>query len=126
MKNNDIDYFLDIYDLNISKIYYDEINKHKNNNNNIIYKDIMNSVDLEAGNIITIANNTNNIDEWRSCCFKIQPNALKFFIQSSVLISLIIFSSIMLVVDDKCESQRNYGSLLMFCLGCIMPSPKLV
>ena len=66
-----------------------------------------------------------NTQTWKSCCFIINPNALKYFTQISILTSLIIFSAVMLVVDERCESQRNYGSLLMVCLGCFLPAPKL-
>lgn len=63
--------------------------------------------------------------EWKSCCLKVDKNAVKYFIQVGVLSGLIVFSACMLVVDTKCESQRNYGSLLMVCLGVFIPAPKL-
>jgi hypothetical protein len=66
-----------------------------------------------------------NTKEWRSCCFQINQPATKYFVQVSILSGLIIFSATMLVVDNNCESQRNYGSLLMICLGCFLPSPKM-
>jgi len=62
---------------------------------------------------------------WKSCCLKVDKNAMKYFIQVAILTGLIIFSATMLVIDDRCESQRNYGSLLMICLGTFIPSPKL-
>lgn len=64
-------------------------------------------------------------DEWKSCCLSVDKNAMKYFIQVGILGSLIVFSASMLVIDTKCESQRNYGSLLMFCIGAFLPSPKL-
>ena len=63
---------------------------------------------------------------WKSCCLTVNPSAIKYFIQVGVLVSLIIFSATMLVIDDRCESQRNYGSLLMVCLGTFLPAPKMV
>jgi hypothetical protein len=63
--------------------------------------------------------------EWRSCCLVISPSAIKYFIQVGVLTALMAFSATMLVVDGRCESQRNYGSLLMLCLGTMVPSPKV-
>jgi hypothetical protein len=62
---------------------------------------------------------------WTSCCFKMNTSATKYFIQTGILGTLIIFSATMLVVDKECESQRNYSSLLMICLGCFLPSPKM-
>jgi len=63
--------------------------------------------------------------EWKSCCIKADKNAMKYFVQVGLLSSLIVFSATMLVVDKSCESQRNYSSLLMVCLGCFLPSPKI-
>ena len=66
-----------------------------------------------------------NTQTWKSCCFIVNPNALKYFTQITILSSLIVFSAVMLVIDDRCESQRNYGSLLMICLGVFLPQPKI-
>jgi hypothetical protein len=65
------------------------------------------------------------ITEWKSCCYKLNPSMTKYFVQVSVLSGLIIFSSVMLVKEPECNSQRNYASLLMFCLGSFLPSPKM-
>jgi len=64
--------------------------------------------------------------EWKSCCFKLDKNAAKYITQVSILGGLIIFSATMLVIDKDCNSQRNYSSLLMICLGTLIPSPKFV
>ena len=50
-------------------------------------------------------------NELKSCCFKIDHNAARFFSQIFVLIGLIIYSAVMLVVNDDCNSQRNYSSI---------------
>ncbi len=63
--------------------------------------------------------------EWRSCCFSINTSATKYFVQVTVLSSLIVFSAVMLVIVPECESQRNYSSLLLFCLGILTPTPKM-
>lgn len=63
--------------------------------------------------------------EWVSCCFKIDHNAARFFSQIFVLIGLIIYSAVMLVVNQDCNSQRNYSSILTLCLGAFLPSPKI-
>ena len=67
----------------------------------------------------------NKAEEWRSCCLKVDKNAVKYFIQVGILSSLIIFSATMLIVDRDCNSQRNYSSLLMICLGVFLPQPKM-
>ncbi len=75
--------------------------------------------------IAPISSPRNSKNEWKSCCLTVNTSAVKYFIQIGVLSSLIIFSATMLVVDDRCESQRNYSSLLMVCLGCFLPTPKM-
>ena len=72
----------------------------------------------------TLSRNIKNY-EWKSCCFSMNSSAVKYFVQIGVLSGLIIFSATMLVIDKNCESQRNYGSLLMVCLGCFLPQPKM-
>ena len=67
----------------------------------------------------------NKVEEWKSCCLKADKNALKYFIQVGILSGLILFSATMLVVDKDCNSQRNYSSLLMICLGVFLPQPKM-
>jgi hypothetical protein len=64
-------------------------------------------------------------EEWRSCCLKVDKNAVKYFVQVGILSGLVIFSAVMLVVEKDCASQRNYSSLLMISLGTLIPSPKM-
>jgi hypothetical protein len=75
--------------------------------------------------IINQTEETNVNEEWKSCCLKVDKNALKYFVQVGILGGLIIFSSTMLVVEKGCDSQRNYASLLMVCLGVFLPQPKI-
>jgi hypothetical protein len=63
--------------------------------------------------------------EWKSCCFSINASATKYFVQVGVLAGLIIYSAVMMVIMPDCNSQRNYSSLLLFCLGILAPSPKM-
>ena len=63
--------------------------------------------------------------QWKSCCFSINPQATKYFIQVGILAGLIVYSAVMLVIIPECNSQRNYSSLLLFCLGILSPSPKM-
>ena len=72
-----------------------------------------------------IVNTTEVNEEWKSCCLKVDKNAVKYFVQVGILSGLVIFSAVMLVVEKDCNSQRNYSSLLMICLGTLIPSPKL-
>jgi hypothetical protein len=64
-------------------------------------------------------------EEWKSCCLKVDKNAVKYFVQVGILSGLVIFSAVMLVVEKDCASQRNYSSLLMISLGTLIPSPKM-
>ena len=69
--------------------------------------------------------NTPKSREWRSCCFAINPVAAKYFVQVSILTGLIVYSAVMLVINQECNSQKNYSSLLLFCLGTLTPSPRM-
>ncbi len=69
--------------------------------------------------------NTPKPREWKSCCFSINPVAAKYFVQVSILAGLIVYSAVMLVINQECNSQRNYSSLLLFCLGTLTPTPKM-
>ena len=62
--------------------------------------------------------------EWRSCCLTMNPSAVKYFTQVSILYLLIIYSCTMIVIDKGCESQRNFSGLLMIAIGTLIPSPK--
>ena len=66
-----------------------------------------------------------NSKVWKSCCLTTSPQAIKYFVQVSVLISLIAYSMTMIVYDNRCESQRAYGSLLMMSIGVFIPAPKI-
>ena len=74
---------------------------------------------------VTPSSRETTVVQWKSCCFLVNPSAVKYFIQIGILSSLIVFSATMLVVDKSCESQRNYSSLLMVCLGTMVPAPKM-
>ncbi len=86
----------------------------------------MESISIDP--IVAIQSNAPEISksrEWRSCCFSINTSATKYFVQVTVLSSLIVFSAVMLVIVPECESQRNYSSLLLFCLGILTPTPAM-
>ena len=62
---------------------------------------------------------------WESCCFSINPVAVKYFIQVGILSSLILTSLTMLIYDKSCDSQRWWSGLLTLCLGVFLPAPKM-
>jgi fluoride ion exporter CrcB/FEX len=67
----------------------------------------------------------NENQEWRSCCMRMDKTAVKYFVQVGILSGLICFSSVMLITDKDCNSQRNYSALLMICLGVFLPAPHI-
>lgn len=85
----------------------------------------MNGISIEPVCPVTSSSPRNSRAEWKSCCYTIHPTSTKYFIQVAILASLIVYSATMLIVDNRCESQRNYGSLLMVCLGVFLPQPKM-
>ena len=87
----------------------------------------MDSITIEP--IVSIRSETNlpnpKPTQWKSCCFTINTSATKYFVQVSILASLIVYSATMLVIIPECNSQRKYCSLLLFCLGILTPTPKM-
>ena len=82
-------------------------------------------MDINTDTVVEEQRKIKNIT-WESCCFSINPVAVKYFIQVGVLVSLILTSLTMLIVNDECNSQRNWSGLLMVCLGVFLPNPKMV
>ena len=62
---------------------------------------------------------------WKSCCIRADKQAVKYFIQVGILASLILTSLTMLIVNDECNSQRNWSGLLMVSVGLLLPNPKM-
>ena len=64
-------------------------------------------------------------NEYKSCCLTIDKRALSFF--STLFISLIVitFCIIKLSLNESCESQNTYISLLTFVVGIWVKSPSL-
>ncbi len=60
---------------------------------------------------------------WRSCCLEIDSKAALFFSQLGISAVVIVFCVAQLVRMNDCESQRNYGTTLMFVVGLWLPSP---
>jgi hypothetical protein len=90
----------------------------------------MESITIEPVVALSSIRTENNLNtpksrEWKSCCFSINPVAAKYFVQVSILAGLIVYSAVMLVINQECNSQRNYSSLLLFCLGTLTPSPRM-
>ena len=83
----------------------------------------MNGISIEP--VVSVTSQPQIRSEWKSCCLTVNPSAVKYFVQVTILASLIVYSATMLIVDGRCESQRNYGSLLMVCLGVFLPQPKM-
>jgi hypothetical protein len=75
--------------------------------------------------VVAVSPRDSKKNEWTSCCLRVDKNAVKYVVQVSILSGLIVFSATMLVVNPECESQRNYSSLLLFCLGILSPTPKM-
>ena len=62
---------------------------------------------------------------WKSCCFEIDRDSVRYFTQVGVLVAAGMFSGVMLVINPECNAQRNYSAILMMCLGVFIPTPKI-
>ena len=63
--------------------------------------------------------------QWKSCCFTVDKDSVRYFTQVAVLVSTGLFSACMLVINEDCNSQRNYSAILMMCLGVFVPAPRI-
>ena len=62
---------------------------------------------------------------WKSFCFEIDRDSVRYFTQVGVLVAAGVFSGVMLVINPECNAQRNYSAILMMCLGVFIPTPKI-
>ena len=62
---------------------------------------------------------------WKSCCFQVDRDMVRYCTQVGVLFSAGVFSGVMLIINPECNAQRNYSSILMMCLGVFLPTPKI-
>jgi hypothetical protein len=60
---------------------------------------------------------------WRSCCFEIDRNAVKFVTQVCFGASVIVFS--MCQIARGVDNQEIYFSMLSGTLGLFLPHPNL-
>ena len=76
----------------------------------------------ENTNLLEDTKDTDNL--WRSCCFIINKNFLKYIIQ--VFISCIILSlcSYKIIIIDEKEDKSIYISLITLVTGVFLPSPS--
>lgn len=90
--------------------------------------DLVESIQHDEDNIkknleIELARKKYN-NTWNSCCLTIDRRAAQFFIQISIIFSVIIFATAQLVRLEDCNSQQAYLGLLTMLIGILIPSPK--
>lgn len=63
--------------------------------------------------------------EWRSCCFRLQPQAATFAVQVTFSGFLIVFSAYMLILTGRQNTPPDalWVSLLTTTVGVWLPSP---
>ena len=76
----------------------------------------------ENTNLLEDTKDNDNL--WRSCCFIINKNFLKYIVQ--VFISCIILSlcSYKIIIIDESEDKSIYISLITLVTGVFLPSPS--
>lgn len=66
---------------------------------------------------------SHNSKTWAICCSKSDREAVKYIIQMSLCLLLMVFCFVKLMVSD--EDKEVYIGLLSFIIGVILPSPEL-
>jgi len=64
-------------------------------------------------------------NEWKSCCLKMDKNAVKFFTQLAISMCIIGLCIAQLVRLKDCGSQHAYIGLLTLVIGIWLPSPSM-
>ena len=92
---------------------------------------LANTSDVGGGTIPRIMSSVNSVpatapaappqQEWKSCCFRLQPQAATFAVQVFFSAFLVFFSAYKLVIIDSPDPL--YVSLLTTTVGVWLPSP---
>lgn len=70
--------------------------------------------------------NNDNDKIWKSCCFIINQNFLKYIVQVSISLMVITLSIYkLIVIDDNSDEKSLYVSLLTLILGIYVPTPSV-
>jgi hypothetical protein len=65
------------------------------------------------------------VDQWVSCCYKCNKNAVVFFSQLIMCVSVVCFCMIQLYNSDSCNQDALYSGIMMLILGAFLPTPKI-
>lgn len=63
--------------------------------------------------------------EWKSCCFKLDKDFMKFFVQITISFMVLTLSIYKLVIITNNEDKSLYVSLLTLVLGIYTPQPTI-
>lgn len=64
-------------------------------------------------------------NEWKSCCLRMDKNAVRFFTQLAISMCIIGLCIAQLVRLKDCGSQHAYIGLLTLIIGVWLPSPSM-
>lgn len=64
--------------------------------------------------------------EWKSCCFNLDKDFVKFFVQvaiSFMILSLSIYK--LIIITDNSEEKNMYVNFIILILGIFTPQPTI-
>jgi hypothetical protein len=65
-------------------------------------------------------------NEWKSCCFKVDKDFLKFFVQVFISLMILTLSIYKLIIMTSTNEDKSlYVSLLTLILGIYTPQPTI-
>jgi hypothetical protein len=72
-------------------------------------------------------NNQSAIDavEWKSCCFNLDKDFVKFFVQVAISLMILSLSIYKLIIITDNDDKSLYVSLLTLILGIYTPQPTI-
>jgi hypothetical protein len=69
-----------------------------------------------------IDNDDDNI-EWKSCCFIVNKNFLKYIVQVFISCIILALSSYKIIIMNESDDKSIYISLITLLTGVFLPSP---
>lgn len=62
---------------------------------------------------------------WKSCCFYIDPQVLRFTIQCVISGTVMVFCIYKLTLNLNCSQTQFYTGMITFLTGVFLPAPRI-
>ena len=93
-------------------------------------KSLKDGIEVDQGSPVEINRrikkiDNNEMDNWVTCCYKCNKNAVVFFSQLVICSSVVCFCMVQLFRSETCNQDALYSGIMMVILGAFLPTPKI-